>query len=104
MSTLALPSFDNSSMDGYAVRSVDVATAGPDAPVQLPVVGDIAAAQAQAGPAPLDGLILTETLDPQPRFAELIAAARQHGLPENRVVAPSLLGISPLPAVAGAAA
>src|SRR3954454_20836966 len=38
-----LPGFDNSAMDGYAVRVEDVATATADAPVQLPVVGDIAA-------------------------------------------------------------
>lgn len=38
-----LPMFDNSSMDGYAVRLDDVASAGETSPVQLPVVGDIAA-------------------------------------------------------------
>jgi len=39
----ALPPFDNSSMDGYAVRLTDVAGATADAPVSLHVVGDIAA-------------------------------------------------------------
>jgi molybdopterin molybdotransferase len=38
-----LPGFDNSAMDGYAVRLADVAAATGEAPVQLPVVGDIAA-------------------------------------------------------------
>ncbi|MGH8894998.1 MAG: gephyrin-like molybdotransferase Glp, partial [Actinomycetes bacterium] len=38
-----LPMFDNSSVDGYAVRLADVAGAGQSRPVQLPVVGDIAA-------------------------------------------------------------
>jgi molybdopterin molybdotransferase len=38
-----LPMFDNSSMDGYAVRLADVASASEATPVQLPVVGDIAA-------------------------------------------------------------
>ena len=38
-----LPGFDNSSMDGYAVRSADVGGATPQTPVVLPVVGDIAA-------------------------------------------------------------
>jgi molybdopterin molybdotransferase len=38
-----LPGFDNSSMDGYAVRYEDVATATPETPVVLPVIGDIAA-------------------------------------------------------------
>ncbi len=38
-----LPGFTNSAMDGYAVRAADVAAAGPDSPVRLPVDGDIAA-------------------------------------------------------------
>jgi len=38
-----LPRFDNSAMDGYAVRLSDVAGASASTPVQLPVVGDIAA-------------------------------------------------------------
>lgn len=40
---LDLPSFDNSAMDGYAVRAVDVASASPEAPVLLPVPEDIPA-------------------------------------------------------------
>jgi molybdopterin molybdotransferase len=38
-----LPSFDNSAMDGYAVRVEDVAAASQDSPVTLPVVGEVAA-------------------------------------------------------------
>jgi molybdopterin molybdotransferase len=38
-----LPGFDNSAMDGYAVRSIDLASATPETPVTLPVIGDIAA-------------------------------------------------------------
>jgi len=38
-----LPSFDNSAMDGYAVRAADVAAASEDNPVVLPVHGEIAA-------------------------------------------------------------
>ncbi len=38
-----LPMFDNSSMDGYAVRVADLAEASESNPVSLPVVGDIAA-------------------------------------------------------------
>ncbi|EIF00670.1 molybdopterin molybdotransferase MoeA [Saccharomonospora glauca] len=38
-----LPPFDNSAMDGYAVRSADVANARKDAPVELPVAADIPA-------------------------------------------------------------
>ena len=42
-----LPSFDNSAMDGYAVRHADVASASAESPVHLPVVGEIGAGQAQ---------------------------------------------------------
>ena len=41
-----LPGFDNSAVDGYAVRLADVAGAGEQTPVVLPVTGDVA-----AGPA-----------------------------------------------------
>ncbi len=40
---VALPSFDNSSMDGYAVLADDVAGASQDAPATLRVTGEIAA-------------------------------------------------------------
>jgi molybdopterin molybdotransferase len=39
----ALPSFDNSAMDGYAVRVEDVAAASEKNPVTLPVVAEVAA-------------------------------------------------------------
>ncbi|MBW1874861.1 MAG: molybdopterin molybdotransferase MoeA, partial [Deltaproteobacteria bacterium] len=42
------PPFDNSAMDGYAVRAADVASASPDAPVRLPVGGESRA----GGPLP----------------------------------------------------
>ena len=40
---LALPVFDNSAMDGYAVRAEDVSGATPEHPVLLPVTEDIPA-------------------------------------------------------------
>ena len=40
---LSLPGFDNSAMDGYAVLATDVAAAGEDTPVRLPVAEDIPA-------------------------------------------------------------
>ncbi|MEU8648477.1 gephyrin-like molybdotransferase Glp [Streptomyces sp. NPDC048737] len=46
MVPLSLPPFDNSSMDGYAVRVADVAGASEEYPAVLEVVGDVAAGQA----------------------------------------------------------
>ncbi|MBV9843716.1 MAG: molybdopterin molybdenumtransferase MoeA, partial [Kutzneria sp.] len=46
VSPIALPPFDNSAMDGYAVRAVDVG--GP--PVTLPIAGDIPAGTTRVSP------------------------------------------------------
>ena len=43
-----VPGFDNSSMDGYAVRRDDVLGASADTPVVLPVIADIAAGSGQS--------------------------------------------------------
>jgi molybdopterin molybdotransferase len=43
LADVALPAFDNSGMDGYAVVFRDVAEASEQRPVHLPVVGEIAA-------------------------------------------------------------
>ena len=40
VATATLPPWDNSAMDGYAVRSVDLAGALPDRPIELRVVGE----------------------------------------------------------------
>ncbi|WP_338897759.1 gephyrin-like molybdotransferase Glp [Streptomyces sp. TG1A-60] len=44
---VSLPPFDNSSMDGYAVRVADVAGASEEFPAVLTVIGDVAAGQAE---------------------------------------------------------
>ena len=43
VATVSLPPFDNSAMDGYAVRAAELAGAGPEQPVELPVTADIPA-------------------------------------------------------------
>ncbi|WP_328829846.1 molybdopterin molybdotransferase MoeA [Streptomyces sp. NBC_00252] len=45
---VSLPPFDNSSMDGYAVRVTDVAGASEEYPAVLTVIGDVAAGQAES--------------------------------------------------------
>ncbi|MEU5594552.1 gephyrin-like molybdotransferase Glp [Streptomyces sp. NPDC020298] len=47
---VSLPPFDNSSMDGYAVRVADVAGASEEFPAVLDVVGDVAAGAAHLTP------------------------------------------------------
>jgi molybdopterin molybdotransferase len=48
-----LPGFDNSAMDGYAVRAIDTRDAAREQPVRLQVVGDVAAgAKSRSGMGP----------------------------------------------------
>jgi molybdopterin molybdotransferase len=48
-----LPGFDNSAMDGYAVRAVDTREVTADSPAVLPVVGDVVAgAKSRSGMGP----------------------------------------------------
>ena len=48
-SSVDLPPFDNSAMDGYAVRAADVASAKAGAPVTLVLVGKVAAGEGSVG-------------------------------------------------------
>ena len=52
---VSLPPWDNSAMDGFAIRAADVAEATEDAPVRLTVVGE-----SRAGGAP-DARVMPET-------------------------------------------
>ena len=53
VTAVALPGFDNSAMDGYAVRAIDTRDASGDHPAVLPVVGDVAAgATSRSGMGP----------------------------------------------------
>ncbi|MEC3982572.1 molybdopterin molybdotransferase MoeA [Amycolatopsis sp. H20-H5] len=47
---VSLPPFDNSAMDGYAVRAADIAGASPAQPVTLPVADDIPAGRTDVAP------------------------------------------------------
>ena len=93
-SALHVPPQDNSSMDGYAVRRADLASASADAPVSLPVAQRIAAGHAgtalQAGtvariftgapvPEGADAIVMQEDV----AVANAVAgvAADGHGLP-----------------------
>jgi molybdopterin molybdotransferase len=46
VSTTALPPWDNSAMDGYAIRAADTAGATDDEPARLEVIGDVGAGRA----------------------------------------------------------
>ncbi|MDR6906245.1 molybdopterin molybdotransferase [Agromyces sp. 3263] len=67
-SPIALPPFRNSQMDGFAVRAVDVT----DAPVSLPITGEVAAAAGSPGPLAPGTAVRIMTGAPVPEGADAI--------------------------------
>lgn len=67
-SPIALPPFRNSQMDGFAVRSSDVT----DAPVTLPVVGEVAAAPGTPAPLSPGTAVRIMTGAPVPEGADAV--------------------------------
>ncbi|MCZ0988737.1 molybdopterin molybdotransferase MoeA [Streptomyces diastatochromogenes] len=93
---VSLPPFDNSSMDGYAVRVADVAGATEEFPAVLEVVGDVAAGAAhlvQVGPGQTARIM---TGAPLPPGAEAVVPVEwtDGGLGEGR---PAGCGPAPWP-------
>jgi molybdopterin molybdotransferase len=72
VSPLALPPWDNASMDGYAVRAADVRGARGDAPVELPVTETVAAGGAPMTPLAPRTAIRIMTGAPIPRGADSV--------------------------------
>jgi molybdopterin molybdotransferase len=69
----ALPSFDNSAMDGYAVRAAEVA----GAPLTLPVAFDIPAGRTDVPPLPEGAVARIMTGAPVPEGADAIVPVEQ---------------------------
>nr|WP_222131552.1 gephyrin-like molybdotransferase Glp [Pseudonocardia sp. C8] len=70
-----LPVFDQAAIDGYAVRSVDVAGAGEAAPVSVPVVGEIAAGSRQPLRLQPGQAVRVATGAPLPTLADAVVPA-----------------------------
>jgi molybdopterin molybdotransferase len=66
----ALPPWDNSAMDGYAVRAADTAGAAEDAPIRLEVVGEVRAGEAPDVEVPRGGAVRIATGAPIPPRAD----------------------------------
>jgi molybdopterin molybdotransferase len=67
-----LPAFDNSAMDGYAVLASDVAAASPQAPVTLPVDGEVAAGDTASRELTPGSCIRIMTGAPMPAVADAV--------------------------------
>ncbi len=70
---VALPSFDNSAMDGYAVRAAEVA----QVPVTLPVAFDIPAGRTDVPPLPDGAVARIMTGAPVPAGADAVVPVEQ---------------------------
>jgi molybdopterin molybdotransferase len=71
-SDIDLPPFDNSAMDGYAVRAEDVAGAKPDLPARLRLVGRVAAGEMFDGEITGGTCVRLFTGSPLPRGADAV--------------------------------
>ncbi|WP_436778374.1 molybdotransferase-like divisome protein Glp [Yinghuangia sp. YIM S09857] len=82
-----LPPFDNSSMDGYAVRLADVADAGERYPVVLDVIADIAAGSSSDSPIEPGTCARIMTGAPIPEGTEAIVPVEwtDAGMPTVRI-------------------
>jgi molybdopterin molybdotransferase len=72
VSPITVPPWDNSAMDGYAVRAADVERASADAPVTLPVVETIAAGGFPARSLPPASAVRIMTGAPLPQGADTV--------------------------------
>jgi molybdopterin molybdotransferase len=94
VATINLPRFDNSAMDGYAVRAEDVADASQDAPLSLPVVGEIAAGKAAVHRLSPSTAMKIMTGAPVPLGADAIVPYENsdRGESDVKIFAPSAVG------------
>jgi molybdopterin molybdotransferase len=69
---VAQPPWDNSAMDGYAVRAADTAGARRDAPVRLPLAGMVAAGAVHEGEVPPGHAVGIATGAPMPAGADAV--------------------------------
>jgi molybdopterin molybdotransferase len=72
-----IPPFPSATMDGYAVRSADLAVAGPDHPVTLTVVGSVAAGQVTDTIVETGAAIRIMTGAPMPLGSDAVARFEQ---------------------------
>jgi molybdopterin molybdotransferase len=78
-SPLALPGFDNSAMDGFAVRAADVGAAAGGPPVVLPVAGEIAAGTGRPEPLASGAAARIMTGAPLPEGADAVVPVEWTG-------------------------
>jgi molybdenum cofactor synthesis domain-containing protein len=82
VSTEVVPPFDNTAVDGYAVRSIDVGSADVD-PVVLEVIGEVAAGAAPDRPVGAGEAMRIMTGAPMPEGADCVVMVEDSELLES---------------------
>jgi molybdopterin molybdotransferase len=82
-SPLDLPSFDNSAMDGYALRAADAASAKPGAPVRLRLAGKVPAGEMFAGKVTAGTCVRLFTGSPLPLGADAVVMQEETRVEPN---------------------
>lgn len=87
----ALPPFDNAAVDGYAVRSSDVASASVNTPLQLPVLDDVPAGFRASQQVVFGSAIRVMAGAPMPEGADAVVPleATDGGFPHVVVASPA---------------
>jgi molybdopterin molybdotransferase len=79
-----LPPFDNSPVDGYAVRAADVAGVNPGAPARLRLVGRVPAGETFSGELTTGTCVRLFTGSPLPRGADAVVMQEETLIPADR--------------------
>ena len=83
-SLLTLPPWDNSAMDGFAVRSTDVDGADDDHPIELRVIGESAAGRSFSGEVTEGTAVRILTGAPMPSGADAVIPVEDTNAPMGR--------------------
>lgn len=95
-STVDLPAFDNSAMDGYAVRAEDVAPVKPGLPVELALIGRVAAGELFEGEVQRGTCARVFTGSMLPRGADAVVMQEDtEALPDRADTVRVLDGVKP---------
>ena len=84
ISPVDLPRFDNSAMDGYAVRAADLAAASAEKPASLQVRGKVAAGEVFAGNVAAGTCVRLFTGSPLPEGADAVVMQEDTRLDPSR--------------------
>ena len=82
-----LPGFDNSAMDGFAVRAADTAGAGPERPARLRLTGEVAAGAVFDGSVEAGTAVRIMTGAPIPPGADAVIEVEQADVEDGVVLA-----------------